>query len=157
MRSYQHRPGAGAPGADKSRRESMKEIPINLWAVLVAALVKMVVGAIWYSPPLFAGPWQKLTGVGEADMKAALPKAMAVDLIGSLIMAFVLAHAVVYAGAATVVLGAAVGFFSWLGFVATVTIAQVTYERRPFRLFLINNGALLVSLVLMGAILAIWR
>lgn len=135
----------------------MKEIPINFWAVLVAALVKMVVGAIWYSPPLFAGPWQKLTGVSEADMKAALPKAMAVDLIGSLVMAFVLVHAVVYAGASTLALGAAVGFLNWLGFVATVAIAQVTYERRPLRLFLINNGALLVSLVLMGAILAVWR
>jgi len=135
----------------------MKEIPINFWAVLVAAVAKMVVGAIWYSPPLFAGPWRALIGISEADMKAVLGKAMAVDFVGSLIMAFVLVHAVVYAGATTAVLGAAVGFLNWLGFVATVTIAQVTYERRPFRLFLINNGALLIALVIMGAILAVWR
>ena len=135
----------------------MKEIPINFWAVLVAAVVKMVVGAIWYSPPLFARPWRAILNLSEADMKASLGKAMAVDFIGSLLMAFVLVHAVVYAGAATVASGAAVGFFNWLGFIATVTIAQVTYERRPFRLFLINNGALLISLLIMGAILAVWR
>jgi len=135
----------------------MKEIPINYWAVLVAAIAKMIVGAIWYSPPLFATPWRTLVNISEADMKASLGRAMAVDFIASLVMAFVLVHAVVYAGAATLGTGAAVGFFNWLGFVAAVTIAQVTYERRPFRLFLINNGALLISLLVMGAILAVWR
>jgi len=50
----------------------------------------------------------------------------------------------------------AVGFFNWLGFVAVVTIGTVTYLRKPFQLFLIQNGYLLLSLLAMGAILAVW-
>lgn len=135
----------------------MKEIPINWWAILVAAAIRIVLGAIWYSPFLFAGAWQRLSGIGEAEMKARLPKALAVDIVGSLIMAFVLVHAVVYAGAATVGQGVAVGFFNWLGFIAVTMLGLVFYENRPFKLFLINNGFLLLSLLIMGAVLAVWR
>jgi hypothetical protein len=89
-------------------------------------------------------------------MKAGMVRALAVECIGSLIMAFVLVHAVRYAGATTPLQGMAVGFLNWLGFVAVVTIGSVTYQRRPFGLFLLINGYLLISLVVMGAILAVW-
>ena len=36
------------------------------------------------------------------------------------VMAFVLLHAVHYAGATTIGTGAAVGFFNWLGFIGVV-------------------------------------
>ena len=36
------------------------------------------------------------------------------------------------------------------------TIGSVTYERKPFMLFLLNNGYLLLSLLAMSAILAVW-
>jgi hypothetical protein len=68
----------------------------------------------------------------------------------------VLAHVIRFAGATTVLQGLAVGFFVWLGFVAVVTIGTVTFERKPIRLFLLNNGYLLLSLLAMGAILAVW-
>jgi len=135
----------------------MHEIAINYLAVVAAALAKIVLGAVWYSPVAFVRPWMEMVGVTDAQMKTRMPTALAVDVIGSLIMAFVLAHAVGYAGAATIATGAAVGFFNWLGLVAIATIASVTYEGRPLRYFLINNGYLLLSLVIMGAILAVWR
>jgi hypothetical protein len=37
-----------------------------------------------------------------------------------------------------------------------VTIGTVTYLRKPFTLFLIQNGYLLLSLLAMGVILAVW-
>ena len=134
----------------------MGEIPIHLSAVLVAAIARMVIGAVWYSPALFVKPWYRLTGVTEAQMKAGMAKALVVDFVGSLLMAFVLAHVIRFGGATTVLQGLAVGFFIWLGFVAVVTIGTVTFERKPFQLFLLNNGYLLLSLLAMGAILAVW-
>ncbi len=134
----------------------MRQIPINFLALLVAAVAKMVIGAVWYSPPLFLRPWRRLTGITEQQMKEGMGKALIVDFVGSLLMAFVLVHAIRYAGAVTVPQGLAVAFFNWLGFVAVVTIATVTYERKPFRLFLLNNAYLLLSLLVMGAILAVW-
>src|ERR1700737_19936 len=62
-----------------------------------------------------------------------------------------------YAGATSAAQGAAVGFFNWLGVVAVVTLTIAVYEKRPFKLFVINNGYQLVSMLIMGAILAVWR
>ena len=89
-------------------------------------------------------------------MNEGMAKALAVDFVGSFLMAFVLVHAIRYAEATTVPQGMAVGFFNWLGFVAVVTIGNVTYERKPFKLFLLINGYLLISLLVMGALLAVW-
>ena len=36
------------------------------------------------------------------------------------------------------------------------TFMATLYEKRPFKLFLINNGFQLLSLLLMGAIVAVW-
>ena len=53
-------------------------------------------------------------------------------------------------------LGAVVGFMNWLGFLAFLQLGVVTYEKKPFSLFLINTGYQLVTLVVMGAILSRW-
>jgi hypothetical protein len=134
---------------------AMQEIPINWLALLVAAIVKIAIGAIWYSPFSFGPRWMALAGISEADMKARLPRLLVFDFVGSLIMAFVLVHAIRYAGAGTFGTGAAVGFFNWLGFIAVVTFGITAYEKRPWGLFLIANGFQLVSLLVMGAILAV--
>jgi hypothetical protein len=134
----------------------MQPFPINFWALLAVAIARMLVGAVWYSPVLFSKPWMKLVHCAPEEMKARMPKALAADLIGSFVMAFVLLHAVHYAGATSLGQGAAVGFFNWLGFIATTTLAVTLYEKRPWQLFFINNGFQLISLLLMGAILAVW-
>jgi hypothetical protein len=68
----------------------------------------------------------------------------------------VLVHAVHYAGATGAAQGAAVGFFNWVGLVMVATLFSVTFEGRPFKLFAINNGFHALSLVIMGAIVAVW-
>ncbi|HXX06454.1 MAG TPA: DUF1761 domain-containing protein [Pseudolabrys sp.] len=134
----------------------METFPINWWAVVAAAIVKIVLGAIWYSPIAFLPKWMAATGVSEAHMKTAFPKAIAIDIVGAFVLALVLLHAVHYAGARTVGQGATVGFFGWLGFIGVLSLGQIVYEQRPFSYFAINNGYLLLSLMIMGAILAVW-
>jgi len=134
----------------------MREIAINWLALIVAVIARMVLGAVWYSPPLFVKPWLAASGMSEAQMKAGLPKALTFDLVGTIVMAFVLVHAVKYAGAQGIAQGAAVGFLNWLGFVAVTTLSATLHEHRPFKLWLINNGYQLVALLIMGAILAAW-
>jgi Protein of unknown function (DUF1761) len=134
----------------------MREIPIHFFPILAAAIAKIVLGALWYSPVLFINPWRRMTGITEEQMKAGMAKTLVVDVVGSFVMAFVLFHAIRYAEATTVLQGLTVGFFCWLGFIAVATSTTVTYERKPFALFLLNNGYLLISLLVMGAILAVW-
>ena len=40
----------------------MESMGINYWAVLVAGVAYMVLGAIWYTPALFGNAWLKAIG-----------------------------------------------------------------------------------------------
>lgn len=126
-------------------------------AVLVAALVKFLIGWGWYSPMAFGKQWQELAKVSAAQVQSGLMPALIAEAIGDLIMAFVLARFIFHYGVSDIVGGIRVGAMAWLGFVATVLANQIFYERKPQQLVFINAGYLLVSLVVMGAILGPWH
>ncbi|MGO9020034.1 MAG: DUF1761 domain-containing protein [Syntrophobacteraceae bacterium] len=130
---------------------------INFPAVLVAALARVIVVFLWWSPLLFLNPWMKLTGNTRETMKSGMVKGTVFAVAGSFVMAAVLDCAIQKAPAQSTGAGAAEGFLIWLGFVAVTMLSPVIYERKPFRLFLINSGFQLAALVCMGMILAAWR
>ena len=132
---------------------------INWLAVLVAAILRLAVGSIWFSPIAFVKPWQALTGVTPESMHRGLVRAIVIDLVLSLIMAFVLYHAVMYATSMTpnIWSGATVGFLNWLGFVVATHLPLWADENRSFRLISINMGSNLVSMLLMGALFGLWH
>lgn len=134
----------------------MTQIPVNWWIVAIAALLRMVVGSVWYSPALFMKPWQRLAGVTPQTMQRGLPRAIIVDLIMSMILSVVLYHAVVYAGAASWWAGGLIGLLSWLGFVLATHLPLWVYENRNLRLIAIGAGSNLVSMVLMGVMFGLW-
>jgi hypothetical protein len=135
----------------------MHGIAINWLALLVAAVVRMILGAVWFSPPVLLKPWLAAAGVSEAQMKERFPKALAADIVGSLLMAYGLARLVKYAGAESVGFGAALGFLAWVSYIAVTSFSAMLYEHRPFKLWLIGNGYQLVALLVMGGILAAWH
>jgi hypothetical protein len=134
----------------------MPSVDINYGAVLVAALVNMVVGALWYSKPLFAKEWAKLTGRKMEDMGGG-GRGYGVAAIGALVQAWILAHFVAYAGSTTTVDGLVTGFWLWLGFVAVTSAVHLVFEGRSWNLWKINAGYFLVVLLINGALLAAWR
>jgi hypothetical protein len=135
----------------------MNAIPINYLAVLVAAIIRIAVGFVWYSPALFLKPWQQLTGISQETMRAGTPKAVAIDAVASLVMAFALANIIGASGITDWLNGAFAGFWVWLAFQAMLLITLWGYENRPLKLIAINLGNNLIALVLMGALLAVWR
>jgi hypothetical protein len=71
----------------------MPAVDLNWGAVLVAALVTMVLGSVWYSRMLFAKQWVKLTGRKLEDMRGSgAGPGYLVAAIGAFLMSFVLAH-----------------------------------------------------------------
>jgi uncharacterized protein DUF1761 len=138
----------------------IQEIPnINWWAVLVAAVLRIVVGSVWFSPIAFVKPWQALTGVTPETMQKGLVRAIIIDLILSLVMSFVLYHAIMYATnmAPGVVAGIIVALLNWLGFVLATHLPLWAYENRPLKLISIGTGSNLVSMLLMGALFGLWH
>lgn len=134
----------------------MPNVSINYWAVLVAAAINMVVGAIWYSKPLFAKPWAKATGRKMEQMGNGA-KGYVFTVGGALVEAWILAHFVRYADSTTVLKGALTGFWLWLAFVAITSAVNTIFAGRPWKLWQIDAGYFLVVLLLQGALLAVWR
>lgn len=136
----------------------MQTVDINYMAVIVSTVIGMVLGALWYSPVLFANAWMKATGRKKEDVSASnATRGYVIAVIANLLTAYVLAHFVQYAGATTFAEGMLTGFWAWLGFVATVSTMNDAFEDRPAQLTLINVGMQLVALVIMGGLLAVWR
>ncbi len=134
-------------------------VDINWVAVIVAAIVSMALGAFWYSPAGFGKQWVALMGFTDQQQKAmkkGAGKAYALAFIGALITSAVLAMLVDWAQAITMIDGAKVGFWIWLGFVATTMAGMMLWEGKPMKLYTLNSGYHLVNFILMGAILAAW-
>lgn len=135
----------------------MEMAPINWWAVLVAAVLKFAIGAVWYSPVLFSRQWQAETNTTDEQFRAGFAMATIAEIVTDIVMAYVLARFISTLGVTSLVGGLTVGALAWLGFFATVGVTRVYYERSSWRLFGINMGYLLISLLAMGALLALWR
>ncbi len=137
----------------------MHHLHFNHLAVLVAALIQFFLGALWYSL-FFVKPWMALTGHVKSETgqrpKGAI-SSMIVSFIGGLVLSFMLAHVVIWSEADSIGRGVFVGFVCWLGFVAAPLLSETMYERRSFKLFAINAGYWLASLLISGAVLAAWR
>ena len=135
----------------------MVETTINLWAVLVAAIAAMIIGSLWYSPMMFAKEWLAALGKSETDAKAsATGPTYLVATISSLVTAYVMAHFIDYAGATNAWSGALTGFWIWLGFVFAMMVTGSLFEGRSMKLLFINATNALVTLMVIGAILAAW-
>jgi len=130
---------------------------VNYGAVVVAALAGYILGGLWYGP-LFGKTWR---GLAKADEAKPTPSVIVIGLAGSLLMSYMLAHALLYANAYHRASGITTGFvaggLTWLGFIAPVTVGSVLYEKKPWTLWFLNNGYWLASLLLMGVILAAWK
>jgi hypothetical protein len=135
----------------------MHHLFFNPWAILVSALAQWFLGAIWFSPVLFAKPWKAMVYPRSEPAKGSMMAGMLVSFLGSLILCFVLAHVIYWAGSTTVHWGALIGFIVWAGFIVAPLSAGHIYEGRPFNLFAINTGYWLLALVAAGIILSLWR
>ena len=136
---------------------------MNLWAVLVCALVDMVFGFLWYSPVLFANPWMKLMGFDPndkakvAEMQKGAGPSYAMSLVASILSAAVLSKIITISTVNSPLYGMKIAFAVWLGFVTTVQLTGALFSKQPARLYAINTGYQLVCYLAMGAILGAWR
>ncbi len=136
----------------------MLQMPVNYLAILAASVASMIIGGLWYSPVLFAKKWMALTGMTEDQMKNVKPGPLyAQAFVAALVTYFVMAHFVSYAGANTFLLGAKTGFWCWLGFITTVQFTNNLFSTKPIQLYVLDTGYQLVTALVAGAILGVWK
>ena len=128
--------------------------------ILVAALAAFLIGALWYSPVLFAKAWVRTNGYTPerlAAMRANAGRAYAGSFVAFVVMASVLGLLLRHLGADSTADGAAWGFHAWLGFALPIGFTANLYSDKPAAAFLIDAGYQLVYMTVMGAILGAWQ
>ncbi|MEW5794927.1 MAG: DUF1761 domain-containing protein [Candidatus Zixiibacteriota bacterium] len=136
----------------------MAAISMNWWAVIVAAIAYMALGAVWYSPPLFAGAW--MNGIGKTKEQIAAgfsPVTYVWALILSFLVAYGIARIYVWAKLATVWDGIVLGLLAGICFVLTSMGVNDLFEQRPRLLSAINILYHLVGFILIGVIIGAWH
>ena len=132
---------------------------INYPAVLVAAILHWILGAVWYG--IFTNKFVELMAWTSAQMteleSQSHTKEYVMAFLSSLVLVYVLAHFVQYTKATNLVGGLQTAFWLWLGFVTTSQLATVIFEGRKPGLYLLNIGYQLVACLVAGGILAIWK
>lgn len=133
---------------------------VNYVAIVVASIVHIIIGLLWYSPAAFGKAWMRLSGISKDDMekmrKKGMGKSYIVAFIGALVMALVLSNFIALVGASTFAAAANLAFWIWLGFLATTMLGMVVWEGKPTTLYLINVAYQLIALVVMSSILTLW-
>jgi hypothetical protein len=134
----------------------MQDFQLNYWAILVAALSTFLIGGLWYSPAVFGKAWMKENGFTEESMKGGnMVKIFGLAFLLGLIAAVNLA---MFMGPENKPeMGALWGFLAGFGWVATFVGTHYLFERKSFKLFLINAGYSIVALTVMGIIIAAWK
>jgi hypothetical protein len=125
------------------------EISINYLAVGLAVIANFVLGWLWYTP-LFGKAWAKemKLDTSEKPKTGLMLRGMLFMVIGNFLTAYVIAHDVfawsLVPGMAD--MGSDMGpvlmtsFFIWLGYYVPTHIGATTWERRSWKLTLINLG-----------------
>ena len=136
------------------------DIPINYFAVFVAALIPMALGFFWYGP-MFGKSWAHMTGISMDSMQKAPPTNYIIMFVGALVMAFGLDHSLIFASTYLrtegISAGLQAGIWTWISFVAPVMLGVVLWEGKPWKLWAINTSYYLASLCLMGVVLSLWQ
>ncbi len=133
----------------------MQDVDLNWLAIVAAAFVPMVVGALWYSPILFARPWMRAVGRSPEELTGA-SLGYGLSALMAVVTSYALARIVRWAEVDDLWNGALVGALAWLGFVATILAVSTYFGGRPRTLWAIDAAYWLVSLVMLGAIHGAW-
>jgi len=135
----------------------MENFYINHIAVFVCAVLSLVIGALWWSPLLFAKAWQRENGLTDEQLtKANLPVTFGLTFLLAWLMSYNLAFFLGAPGT-TWQWGLAAGLLTGIGWVAAMFIVIALFEQRSLKYILINCGYIVVYFALIGFILGLWR
>ena len=130
---------------------------INLWAVLIAAFTKVIIGSFWYSPLVQGKRWMRESGLTEEDFKKGHPIWLMAIL--SLFFAFVAALGMAFfmTPQSTMLSGAGMGAMVSIIWISTSKANTTLFENYSIKHYLIHAGYDILSYMAMGAILGAWH
>ena len=141
---------------------------VNLFAVLVAGVIPMIVGSLWYGP-LFGKRWLGMMEMTAEEVQEGFNpvKTYGVSVLLSLLTAYILAQLIaeiapadvssMEGGGGSAMVGVHVGLMALVAFVTPAAHQSVTFEKRKAGLAWLNVAYNGVALILQAAVIALWR
>ncbi len=134
---------------------------INLITVLLAALTAPLIGFVWYHPRVFGSKWVRLVNISPEALetrKKYMPLLALSAFVAALFMAFISANAIDHFRDSWGMLDAQdalnLALLAWSAFVVPILLGPVLWEGRSLKLFAINAGYWLATLVSMALLIA---
>jgi hypothetical protein len=132
--------------------------------IAAATLVGLVVNLVWFSQKAFFPVWWRALGrteppasgpEGSTSMAPTFAMVLGALVVQSLVLAVAMDAAAAYlgAGAATVGLGALVGLVAGVGIAASSSLGHRLFSGQGVKVWAIEVGGDIASLVAMGAVL----
>lgn len=130
----------------------MNIIIIDWLSVLIAAILYMIIGSLWYSPYFFGKFWMKYMGLIPDDMKGKSWRYVTGSVCALTIALFLcVLEALLEANTARD--GIFVGIGVWIGLIVPSFFTLFQWSKKPWGLYWIDSCFFLVSLIIMGAII----
>src|SRR5689334_3577446 len=126
---------------------------MNWVAIIIATIVNMFLGSVWFSQSVFGRRWMEWEG--HTGMGGGRPLGLLIALtgLGALVSSYVMAYLLIQTGTQTVDGGAKLGLYCGIGLVAPAMLADHLFNSRKDMLFFIVAGYPVVGLLVTGAIL----
>ena len=131
----------------------MPDVTIDWVGVVVATVVAMVVGGLWYGP-LFGKSWMGYIGKTQEELRAQGGIGYGFAIVGAFILSIVMTYVTQWAVVDGFGEGALVGIVMWAGFIISTGVTGGVFEGRPWGLIYINSGNSLLTFLLVGGIVA---
>ena len=133
---------------------------INFVAAGLAALVGIVIGAVWFGPKTFFPLWWKFLGKkpseqpGTDNMAVIFGSTFVAAVIQAIVMAIFIGLAEQATGTMDTFTGLAIGSLVGVGFAATASLSHHLFGGFAIKAWVLEAGQDIVSLAAMGAIIA---
>lgn len=129
---------------------------VNFLSVLLAGVVAWALGALWYSPLLFGKTWQKAVGMTDDDLQGAnMAVIFGSSFILMCVMMFGLVPILIFGhDNISITHGAFHGALIGILFAGTSMGINYLYQRKSFKLWLIDASYQILFLAIGGAIIA---
>lgn len=140
---------------------------LNWLAILLAAILPLIIGAIWYHPKVFGTAWMAATGISKKSIKTLSPFEMYIGaFLISILIAVALSTIIVVGDASSAYQvttsleafkdGILSGFMTGFLIILPVIAVNGIFELQPTNLVLINVFYWIVTLTLMGGLISAW-
>lgn len=140
-----------------NKNQNMKTLKINHTAVWILVLIHQIIGAVWFSPFVFAEQWVHLTGKTMSDFSNATMIPYFVSIAGSIITIYAIAYLFEKLHVESFITGLFYAFIFWFAFLFVELMSFNSFELRPYGLTFIDAGKSLVTFLVTGFVLGVWK